>query len=108
MLGVQQALGQAGYNWELFNGHSFRIGAATSAKQAGIPETMIKILGRWQSSTYQGYIRPSAPTLAATYLIKDGERSKGITVLTAHRNECIFHRIYILLCLLSSLWATSS
>ena len=42
MLNVQRALGQAGVNGELFNGHSFRIGAATSANQAGIPETMIR------------------------------------------------------------------
>ena len=65
VLSVQRALGQAGVNGELFTGHSFRIGAATSANQAGVPETTIKILGRWQSSAYQGYIHPSAPTLAA-------------------------------------------
>ena len=65
VLSVQRALVQAGVNGELFNGHSFRIGAATSANQAGVPETMIKILSWWQSSAYQGYIRPSAPTLAA-------------------------------------------
>ena len=55
----------AGVNGELFNGHSFRIGAATSANQAGIPETAMEILGWWQSSAYQGYIHPSVPTFAA-------------------------------------------
>ena len=65
MHGVQRALTQAGVNGELFNGHSFRIGAATSANQAGILETTIKILGWWQSLDYQSYIRPSVPTLAA-------------------------------------------
>ena len=65
---VQQALTQAGVNGDLFNGHSFRIGAATSARQAGVPETTIKILGRWHSMAYQGYIRPSAPTLATIAL----------------------------------------
>ena len=35
-----------------YNTHSFRIGAATSAMEAGIPETQIKILGRWQSDAY--------------------------------------------------------
>ena len=32
-----------------YNTHSFRIGAATSAKQAGISDTQIKTLGRWLS-----------------------------------------------------------
>ena len=53
VLQVQGALMQAGVSGELFNGHSFRIGAAMSASQAGIPETTIKTLGRWQSMAYQ-------------------------------------------------------
>ena len=32
-----------------FNTHSFRIGAATSVKQAGISDFHIKALGRWRS-----------------------------------------------------------
>ena len=35
-----------------YNTHSFRIGATTSAMETGIPETQIKILGRWQSDAY--------------------------------------------------------
>ena len=31
----------------------FCIGAATSAKQANIPDTYIKMLGCWRSDTYQ-------------------------------------------------------
>ena len=38
-------------------GHSFRIGAATTAAKRGIKDSMIKILGRWESSAYQLYIR---------------------------------------------------
>jgi len=48
-----------------FNTHSFRIGAATSAKEAGITDSHIKMLGRWQSSAYQRYIRTPPGTLAA-------------------------------------------
>ena len=40
-----------------YSSHSFRIGAATSAAKAGIPETLIQALGRWESSAYQRYIR---------------------------------------------------
>ena len=47
-----------------FNTHSFRIGAATSAKEAGIDDTHIKMLGRWRSDTYQQYIRTPPETFA--------------------------------------------
>ena len=46
-----------------FNTHSF--GAATSAKQANISHTHIKMLGRWRSDTYQHYIRMASSNLAA-------------------------------------------
>jgi len=32
-----------------YNTHSFRIGATTSAKEAGIADTDIKMMGRWKS-----------------------------------------------------------
>ena len=47
-----------------YNTHSFRIGAATSAKDAGISDTHIQMLGRWRSSAYQQYIRTSPTQLA--------------------------------------------
>ena len=40
-----------------YSSHSFRIGAATSAALAGVPEHMIQTLGRWTSSVYLTYIR---------------------------------------------------
>ena len=61
---VQQALVSAGIPSHLFNGHSFRIGAATTASAVGIPETVIEHLGRWSSTAYQTYIRPSQSSLA--------------------------------------------
>ena len=61
---VQKALCTVGIDGTLFNGHSFRIGAATSASAAGVAETTIKALGRWNSLAYQGYIRPSPQDLA--------------------------------------------
>lgn len=47
-----------------FNTHSFRIGAATSAKQAGISDSHLKALGRWKSDAYLKYIRLSPQDLA--------------------------------------------
>jgi len=54
---LKQLLHRAGYEQSMYNGHSFRIGAATSAASAQIPEHMIKTLGRWSSSCYNRYIR---------------------------------------------------
>ena len=47
-----------------YNTHSFRIGAATSATQARIPDSHIKLLGRWQSGAYQRYIKTPPTELA--------------------------------------------
>ena len=40
-----------------FSSHSFRIGAATFAALAGVPDHLIQTLGRWSSSAYLTYIR---------------------------------------------------
>ena len=47
-----------------YNTHSFRIGAATSAKAAGISDLHIQMLGRWQSDAYQRYIKTPPEDLA--------------------------------------------
>lgn len=40
-----------------YSGHSFRIGAATSAATGQVEDHLIKLLGRWSSDCYQRYIR---------------------------------------------------
>ena len=40
-----------------YNGHSFRIGAATTAAARGIEDCVIKTLGRWESAAYLQYVR---------------------------------------------------
>jgi len=60
---VRYALSVLGYDSTSYAGHSFRIGAATAAAERGIEDSIIKILGRWESSAYQLYVRSSQQTL---------------------------------------------
>ena len=53
---VREALLSAGLESTNYAHHSFRIGAATTAACQGIQDSVIKMLGRWQSSAYTLYI----------------------------------------------------
>ncbi|XP_054457981.1 uncharacterized protein LOC129093883 [Anoplopoma fimbria] len=52
----RQILHKSGIHPEYYSGHSFRIGAASTASSQGIPDHVIKILGRWSSPAYLTYI----------------------------------------------------
>ena len=62
---VSSLLEELGLTALHYNTHSFRIGAATSAKDAGISDVYVKKLGRWQSDAFQTYIKPPASKLAS-------------------------------------------
>jgi len=62
---VRQALRRAGIDASEYNGHSFRIGAATTAAAQGISVPLIKTLGRWRSEAFHTYIKIPRDTLAS-------------------------------------------
>ena len=62
---LRSALTAAGHSAEKYAGHGFRIGAATTAAQCGMEDSLIKTLGRWESSAYMRYIRTPKATLQA-------------------------------------------
>ena len=53
-----------GISTKEYNTHSFRIGAATSAKAAGISDVYIQMLGRWQSDAFKTYVKTPPEDLA--------------------------------------------
>ena len=62
---LRSALWSAGTDDAHYAGHSFRIGAASTAAAKGIQESLIKTMGRWESSAYMLYIRTPRETLCA-------------------------------------------
>lgn len=63
---LQDSARCAGLPYESLKGHSFRIGAASAAAAAGLPDWLIKVLGRWSSDCYQLHIRtPETVLLSA-------------------------------------------
>ena len=66
---VRKVLQQIGMEPKNYAGHSFRIGAATTAVRKGIQDSLISALGQWESITYQLYVRTPCEqltTVAAT------------------------------------------
>lgn len=53
---MKKALTACGINQAAYSGHSFWIGAATAAAQAGLPDSTIQMLGQWNSAAFLSYI----------------------------------------------------
>jgi hypothetical protein len=61
---TRKLLTKAGFDALNYAGHSYRIGAATTAAEAKLPSWLIKTLGRWSSDCYERYIQTPTSTLS--------------------------------------------
>ena len=52
-----------GHQPSLYSGHSLRAGGAVSAAKVGVPDHVIKMLGRWRSDAYLLYVKYVDPDL---------------------------------------------
>ena len=60
---LSMAIKYCGLDPSCYKGHSFRIGAASYAADAGMSDSQIRALGRWKSDAFHKYIRiPSLST----------------------------------------------
>ena len=66
---LSQALKDSGVDPSNFKGHSFRIGAATTATKVGLSDSLIRVLGRWHSSAFMSYIRTPKGHLAGCFSV---------------------------------------
>ena len=62
---LKQVVIKCGLSPQLYSGHSFRIGAATSAANQGISSSSLQQLGRWSSAAFISYIRPDISSVLA-------------------------------------------
>ena len=62
---IRRALCTAGVDTKGYSAPSFQIGAAKTAALVGIKHSTIKMLGRWESSAHQRYLRTPRESLAA-------------------------------------------
>ena len=61
---LRTLLRAVGYKPDRYASHSFRIGAATTAAAADLPDWQIQALGRWSRDYYARYIRTPPAILA--------------------------------------------
>ena len=65
VIAVREGLVKVGIDASKYCGHSFRIGAATTAAKKGVEDSLIKTLGRWESLAYLQYVKIPRNQLAS-------------------------------------------
>ena len=89
MQGTRALLVAAGVEGvERYKGHSFRRGGATSLHLAGLPDSVIKVMGRWRSFTFATYVDTPVQTLVQAGRKMAGTSALGKSVtFAAHQFE---------------------
>ena len=64
-MSLRKALSRDGFKPKDYAGHSFRIGALTTAAACGVPVEIIQTLGHWKSQAYQLYVRVPSDQLSS-------------------------------------------
>ena len=62
---LREAVASIGMEPKGYSGHSFRIGAASTAAALGLNDTLIQRAGRWRSEAFRLYVRTQDKQLAA-------------------------------------------
>ena len=62
---MRKAMSATGLHQDQYAGQGFQIGAATAAAQAGLEDSTIKTLGRWNSLAFLLYIHTPRDQLAS-------------------------------------------
>ena len=76
---LRETLEVAGVDCSGYFGHSFRIGAATTAASKGIQDSLIKTMGRWQSVAYQLYVRtPQVQLISVAHTLAGSSEQSGL------------------------------
>ena len=81
---IMQALGR---DPSLYGAHSLRIGGATAALAAGVPPSLIRLMGRWSSDVYLLYCRMSEEAALGV--------GQSIAAATVHSVEDGFHEEHL-------------
>ena len=71
---IREALATASVDTAKYSGHSFHIGVATTAAERGVQDSLIKTMGRWESSAYLLYICTPRDTLCSVAKTLIGNR----------------------------------
>ena len=80
--GFKRLAKMAGYNPELYSGHSFRRGSATAAFRSGIDKELIKWQGDWASDAWERYVEldESQKSALPKALVAEAAAAEGFAI----------------------------
>ena len=93
---LRQSLQEMGINPSAYSGHSFRIGATTAAHAAGMEDSTIRMLGRWESdAVMMDSSGKSGSADTATKYLDMHKRVASIVCYTMRRYTCVSYQMLL-------------